>query len=150
MYFELNLKIRKREKFFDLVSNHSRTRIKKMLFMDYLFYLNIFLKSFGFEINKIELKESNNDYEQIGLTNEAKLHEYHNFHKIFQIKKSFSGEKTEEEELFIIQSARDLSNLSEKAYKLLKTNIHSISQQKLKSLNKINSFKKKNQSIFSN
>lgn len=147
MLVELELNIRKRDKFFELQNNDSRTRIKKFFFVNYLFYLNIFFKSYGLKINKLELTEYNGEFEQIDQTNQAINNSYEDFKNVFVIRRE-NININEDEELFIIQSARDIINMSEKAYTSFKNKISPVFSKKLHSLKKINVFKKKLNEFF--
>ena len=106
MYFDLELKIRRRDKYFNLTLEDTRTKVKKSFFMNYLFYLNIFLKSFGLKIHKLELKEFDGNVFQTDVSEEAKQNKYNEFKKLFVIKKSINEEETlnRDEELFLVQS----------------------------------------------
>ena len=137
-YFEIPLKIIKRVRYFDYVKETSRCRIKADFVKNIFVYLNIFFNSFGLAFHKIELKEHS--------FNETSRSE--NIHQIISIKKE-NNDSDDVKLPFIIQEARDRSNMSEKNYIRFRNACPKIKNFKMPSLFRLNEFKFKLNNFFS-
>ena len=99
-YHEIILKLRKRLKHFGSGErNHYKN---EEIFFQIFLPLNIFFKSFGLEINRIELKEYNSEINTIEKTNDLR--------KKIVIQRNFLIQN----EAFIAQKAKDEISMSEK------------------------------------
>ena len=87
-FFEIGLHFRKRGSFFNLTDS-SKIKIKYNLYIEILFYLNLFLKTYGLQIERLVLSQCNDavkvDYDENDLSIEVKKESYNIFKKKFTI-----------------------------------------------------------------
>ena len=111
-YHEIILKLRKRLKYFS--AGERNKYINQEIFLQIFLPLNIFFKSFGLELNRIELKEYNSEINNAERTNDIR--------KKIIIEKNFSVQN----EAFIAQEAQDEIIMSEKKYISFRNNMKKI------------------------
>ena len=148
MNHHLLLRFIQRQKYFQLCSNSRDKLMRKNIFLEVFYYLELFLKTFGLQFNKIELVECNdnlaNIIDRIQSTEANKKLQYEIFKKKLVIQQSYdSNPICTDNELFILQGARDHANMSEIAYTKYNREISKITKTKPRPFKKVNVFKKK-------
>ena len=155
-FFEIGLHFRKRGSFFNLTDS-SKIKIKYNIYIEILFYLNLFLKTYGLQIERLVLSQCNDavkvDYDENDLSIEVKKESYNIFKKKFtilnnaQINDRISVKKETElqklQRTFKHQKAKEIANLSNKSYRLFRKQVYDKANCKLISLDKLNIFKKR-------
>lgn len=124
------------------MSKRSQNRIKKQLFSQIFYFIELYLHSFGLKINKLELIESNEPNENVQTDKETIDRAYLDFRKKFSIDTLENENLNPDSHLMILQSARDEANMSAIGYCRFRNKINQIlGSYKLKSIQKVNLFK---------
>jgi hypothetical protein len=135
MIFNFNILLRERVKFFNL-SKRAQYNVKKNMFYSLFFFVEIYLKTLGLQFKCVELvpynEEAQLEFDENELNVEAKQAAY----KLFLQKLKILNLDTSDNELAILQNAKDKANLSFLAYrafriKLKYININILSAKKL-------------------
>jgi hypothetical protein len=145
MIFNINLMLRERVKYFNL-GKRAQYYVKKNLFFSLFFFLELYLKTFGLQLNYIELvpfnEEAQTEFDEEEFNNDAKTIAY----QLFSKKLKILSADTRDNELTILQNAKDKANLSFLAYRALRIklkyiNINILSGKRLDSFKfKLNLF----------
>jgi hypothetical protein len=149
MILNVNLSLRRRVRYFNLLSSRARRLVKENIYLTIFFFVEIYLKTYGLEIKEIHLKEFNEDiitdYDENDLNLQSKKNAYREFKKKIKIS---NDDLVRDPDLVIEKTAvaRELTNLSENSYRQLKLNFKSF--VKLAPLYKLNIFKKKLNQFF--
>lgn len=146
-FFEITIILRKRVKYFNL-SSRAQHSVKEQLYFHVLFFIEIYLKTYGLEISKLELQKYDGEIftncNEDQLSKEVKKQSYSSFKKKFKI-----NETNEIDHVLIQQTAKDKANLSDKTYSAFRKRINKSNDKfKLLSINKLNIFKKKLNQFF--
>ena len=151
--FKITLNLFKRNCYFD-ASPRQQRRIREWLFLDIFFYINLFLKTFGLEIEQLQLKKLEGDMPTIlGILpeehseNQKKI-EYKSFRKKIRINKSQSVDLNKDKQTSIMQTIRDKLNISVEKYGILIAELTKITTIKLPSTDRVYSFMKKINKFF--
>ncbi len=133
-------------------SNRQKQRTRECLFLDILFYVNLYLKTFGLEIGEINLIKFEGLKPTEGIlpsdhTLEKKKIEYKKFFRKIKV--------TEESEVFdanyksmVMQTVRDKINLSFEKYGIIKSELKKLTKCQIPSSNKVVTFMKKMNQFF--
>ena len=119
MILNVNLSLRRRVRFFNLLSSRARRLVKENIYLTIFFFVEIYLKTYGLEIKEIHLKEFNEDiitdYDENDLNLQSKKNAYREFKKKIKIS---NDDLVRDPDLVIEKTAvaRELTNLSENSY----------------------------------
>ena len=145
-YFEIPLNLIRRTKYFDL-SNRGKQILKENLFLRIFFLVNLYLKSIGLEIERLDLKRFDGDLGDINdedVSEAIKKNQYRqSFRQKIQIVDTLVELNIEQKALHM-QAAKDSANLSRRTYTIFKNKLNHIifeKRSKLLSENKLNTFK---------
>lgn len=145
-FFELIMVLRKRVKYGN-ISNRAKDNVKKQIYFNFLFFFDLFLYTYGLEINYIELKQfdgtimTNYEEEQINIM--TKKQKYKGFKNKFKINERENANHIDMHDVEVFQTAKDKANLSDAAYNAMRVVINKRHKFRMTSLNKLNIFKKK-------
>ena len=123
-YFEIPLNLIRRTKYFDL-STRGKHTLKENLFLRIFFLINLYLKSIGLEIERLELKRFDgylgeiNDEDVSEVIKKAQYRQ--NFRQKLQIIELNMDQKT-----IHMQAAKDSANLSRRTYTTFKNKLNHI------------------------
>lgn len=85
MILNVNLSLRRRVRYFNLLSSRARRLVKENIYLTIFFFVEIYLKTYGLEIKEIHLKEFNEniitDYDENDLNLQSKKNAYREFKK---------------------------------------------------------------------
>ena len=126
-HIEIDLNLRKRERFFDLELVGSKRRIKDQL-GNMFSSINTYLNTFGLEFNKIELKEFDDETPE-DANNVKNLKSKLIVNRQFEVNDARSA--------VISQKAKDLILMSEKHYKVFRFHVNQLPNVELPSLYQI-------------
>lgn len=147
-YFDIPITLRKRTKYFDLKDRKSERR---NLYLNVFFFIELYLKTFGLEFSKLELKRYDGEilykYDDNQVDYEAKKKAYAIFTKKYTIVET-KKEVDENNCILNQQIARDQTNLSARAYDAFRKHLNINTGLKLFTVNKLNVFKKKMNQFF--
>ena len=124
-HIEIDLNLRKRERYFDLELSSKRRITDKLGNM--FSSINTYLNTFGLEFNKIELKELDNDTPDANIVNNLKSKLIVN--KQFEFNHATAAA--------ITQKVKDLILMSEKHYKVFRFHMNQLTNVELPSLYQI-------------
>jgi hypothetical protein len=150
-HFELQFDLRKRKSFATLQSSKQKERVIEFLYMNFLFYFQLILGSFGLEIRSIELGQCESIYSipDQELSIYQKKRKLKKFLKILKINIDYYGASNNpDDSLMKIQAVKDKTNQSNKAYGLFRNTINELLRQSKKNFElpskyKLNTFKVK-------
>ena len=145
--FEIPIFLRKRMSYFNL-KERAQHSVKENLYLKIFFFIEIYLKTFGLQISKIELKKFNGPIvthlNNDDLNENAKKQSYNLFKKKIAISEEIIDNV---DNILIQQTAKDKANLSNLAYSAYRNRLQGINC-KMFSAHKLNVFKKKMNQFF--
>jgi len=139
-FFDINLNLRKRKNYFDL-NIHRQCDAKLNIFNKILFFLNLYLNTFGLAIGKIELikyqGEIKIEYEDSDLTCKKRQEAYNLFRKHFKVRERST--LSQDELSYYHNSAKETSTMSDLNYAKFRKHValHQEKESRLQSINKI-------------
>jgi hypothetical protein len=148
--FDITLNLRKRINYFNL-GESAKFKIKQSIYTNILFYINIYLKTYGLQIEKLVLSENRDpvkvDYDADELNIGTRKENYDSFKKkLIIINSSENQDNSDLKKLsrtFKHQKAKEIANLSNESYRLFRKTVYDKTNCKLVSVDKLNVFKKR-------
>ena len=145
-YFEIPLNLIRRTKYFDL-STRGKHTLKENLFLRIFFLINLYLKSIGLEIERLELKRFDGDLGELNDEDVSEVIKKAQYRQSFRQKIQIIDTVVElnmDQKTIHMQAAKDSANLSRRTYTTFKNKLNHIifeKRSKLISEYKLNIFK---------